>query len=162
KIVIQDPYAVLPSFNYLECTRSDCSGPVNALTLALTADSGANSESLFAFRLTANGGRRIAIYPGSGSGGNLGANQLQYLACDAACDQLQQWRSLDLALPAGHGENGLALALDAQDRPRIAYRIPAPTDELAYVTCDVNCEASSQGWHSTLLPSTAASEAELG
>jgi hypothetical protein len=162
KFVVQDPYAVLPVVNYLECTSADCSGPIHTLTLAMTADAGAYSEGLFAFRLTASGARRLALYPGSGSGGNIAANQLHYLTCDSSCTQLAQWSALDLALPAGHGEHGLDLALDQQGRPRIAYRIPAPTDELAYVTCDANCNVSAQGWHALVLPSTADAEAELG
>jgi hypothetical protein len=54
---------------------------------------------------------------------------------------------LDLGLPFTHGEAGVDLALDSQDRPRLAYHAPlAAGYGLYYAWCNTNCEASAQGW----------------
>jgi hypothetical protein len=71
--------------------------------------------------------------------------------------------SAPIKLPATHGEQGVDLALNAQDQPFIAHRIPKPSFELAYVSCKANCETSTDGWGPhVVLPSAAAASKELG
>jgi hypothetical protein len=157
-----EPYAV-PVISYLECAQLDCSAGVARMTLAITATDGSLSTSAFALRLTSTGAPRIALYPGTGGGGNLTADQLHYLSCDASCTtQLGQWRALDLGLPATYGEEGVDLALDQQNRPRLALRAPYGVEELAYAWCDAQCESNAQGWQRKLLASAKAAEAEMG
>jgi hypothetical protein len=161
QIELVEPY--LPKFTYLECTTRDCSAGVSRLPLAITTTAGTMSTSTFSMRLTTSGAPRIALYTGTGEGGNLLPNQLLYLSCNTSCaQQLGQWGALDLGLPAGYGEEGVDLALDGQNRPRIALHVPVPVDELAYAWCDTQCEGNPQGWHSKLLPSAKAAEAEMG
>jgi hypothetical protein len=159
-----EPYAV-PVINYLECATRDCASGVSRTTLEITTTDGTLSTATFAMRLTTGGAPRIALYSGTGEGGQLAANQLQYLSCDAAsCTSQQpgQWRVLDLGLPATQGQEGVDLTLDSQNRPRIALRVPVPVDELAYAWCDTQCETNAQGWQHKLLPSAKAAEAEMG
>ena len=158
-----EPYAV-PVISYLECGTRDCTTGVNRMTLAVTTTDGTLSTATFAMRLTTGGAPRIALYSGTGEGGNLAANQLHYLSCDASSctSQLNQWRALDLGLPATHGQEGVDLVLDGQNRPRIALRVPVPVDELAYAWCDSACETGAPNWHHKLLPSAKAAEAEMG
>jgi hypothetical protein len=156
------PY--LPVFNYLECATRDCSAGVSRLPLAITTTTGTMSTSTFSMRLTTNGAPRIALYAGTGEGGDLVPDQLFYLSCNASSctQQISQWGALNLGLPAMLGEEGVDLALDSQNRPRIALHVPVPVDELAYAWCDTQCENSAQGWQSRLLPSAKAAEAEMG
>jgi hypothetical protein len=161
KIELAEPY--LPVFSYLECATRDCAAGVSRMALAVTTTAGTMSTSTFSMRLTTNGGPRIALYTGTGDGGNLGPNQLFYVTCDASCGtQIGQWRALNLGLPAAYGEEGVDLALDSQNRPRIALHVPVPVDELAFAWCDTQCEGNAQGWQSKLLPSAKAAEAEMG
>lgn len=87
--------------------------------------------------------------------------KLAYLSCDANCLQQASWRVLDLGQPISHGQDGVDLALDGQNRPRIAYRIPSPTDEMAYAWCNSACESAAAGWQTKLVPSTASAQQEL-
>lgn len=157
-----EPYAV-PVISYLECGTRDCSGSVARIALGITTTTGTMSTATFAMRLTTNGAPRIALYTGTGEGGNLMPNQLLYLSCNANCgERFDAWGALNLGLPAGFGEEGVDLALDRQNRPRIALHAPVPVDELAYAWCDVQCETSALGWQHRLLPSAKAAEAEMG
>jgi hypothetical protein len=157
-----EPY--LPVFNYLECATPDCSAGSSRTPLVVTTTAGTMSTSTFSMRLTTSGAPRIALYAGTGTGGNLAPNRLFYLSCDAASctQQVGDWGALDVGLPDAYGEEGVDLALDAQNRPRIALHAPVPVDELAYAWCDAQCESNSQGWQSKLLPSAKAAEAEMG
>jgi hypothetical protein len=160
-VELVEPYD--PIFGYLECATRDCASGVSRLSLAITTTAGTMSTATFSMRLTSAGAPRIALYTGTGEGGTLLPNQLLYLSCDTSCaQQTDQWGALDLGLPATHGEEGVDLALDSQNRPRIALHVPSPVDELAYAWCDTACENSAQGWQSKLLPSAKAAEAEMG
>jgi hypothetical protein len=99
-------------------------------------------------RADSAGRPRVAYYAGTGQGGTLPPGILYYLSCSASdCSQLASWQALDLVLPELHGEGGVALALDAEDRPRIAYHASLTAgDGLFYATCDTDCQTQSQGW----------------
>ncbi|CAN5846315.1 hypothetical protein BH10CHL1_BH10CHL1_14620 [soil metagenome] len=161
-------------FGYFECSDHTCSS-VNGGALMLRQQSSATSPAVFALRLTANGQPRIAFYSGSGEGGTLVADKLYYLACDEHCvddASSSPWRWLTITLPAQDdkgnslhpGENGVDLALDAQDRPRIALRYGgASIDELAYSWCNAaDCVAASVVWNYKVLFSTQATDQEFG
>jgi hypothetical protein len=85
------------------------------------------------------------------------------LSCSAGdCSQIQSWQALDLALPELHGEGGVALALDDQDRPRIAYHASLTAgDGLYYATCDTDCQTSAQGWRYGMVEPSAKVNQEL-
>lgn len=57
-----------------------------------------------------------------------------------------------------NGDLGVDLALDQQGHPRIAYRLGYGVDELGYTWCDAN----SASWRYLVMPTTAATEQELG
>ncbi len=157
-----EPWAV-PVIGYMECATRDCSAGVSRQPLAITTTDGTLSTATFSMRLTTSGAPRIALYPGTGAGGEFTPNALYYLSCDAACAQATSvWGALDVGLPAAWGQEGVDLALDSRNRPRIALRIPVPVDELAYVWCDAQCETSALGWHNKPLPSAKAAETEMG
>jgi hypothetical protein len=161
-VELVEPY--LPVLSYLECTTRDCAAGVNRVRLAVTTTAGTLSTSTFSMRLTTTGAPRIALYAGTGEGGELTPNQLHYLSCDTACAQPQgQWLALNMGLPAGHGQEGVDLALDRQNRPRIALHASVPVDELAYAWCNASsCEGSALGWQHKLLPSAQAAQTEMG
>jgi len=152
-----------PILNLLVCDTGDCSGAgTAAIPLLMTTTAGALSDPDFALRLDAAGHPRIALFPGAGDGGTLPPGRLYYLGCDGNCGDLASWKALDIGVEDSAGEGGLDLALDAAGRPRIAYRVPAPTDELSLASCDRDCMTVPARWHRTPLPSTRAVEAELG
>ena len=74
---------------------------------------------------------------------------LHYLQCDAGCADVDNWDRVDL-WPRGQGpEPGWDLALDAQDRPRIAY-FPAALEagggeQLYYGLCNADC-TDGESW----------------
>jgi hypothetical protein len=147
---------------YFEC-NANCIIPNNwyGTVLAWTDQDYYHTDAVYALRLDRNGHPRLAIQPWQGYSDYLHLGQLSYMACDANCAQYESWTALDLGLPSRSGEGGVDLALDSLNRPRIAYRIPAPTDELAYIWCNVNCETSAQGWQSQIIPTTAAAQQEF-
>jgi hypothetical protein len=68
---------------------------------------------------------------------------LHYLGCDSACEDEDNWGRAKL-WARGQGENpGWDIALDAQDRPRIAFYPEAMEDgsgeQLYYAWCDQDC-----------------------
>jgi hypothetical protein len=73
---------------------------------------------------------------------------LHYLGCDTGCGDVENWSRVKL-WPRGQGENpGWDVALDSQDRPRIAfypeYMEDGSGEQLYYGWCDTNCfEAAS-------------------
>lgn len=134
---------------YAECNQ-DCHVAANwsGILLADTASASVSHFATFALRVESHGRPRLALYTGTGVGGSLAPNALYYLTCNAAnCAQSQAWSALNLNFPQTHGEEGVDLALDAQDRPRIAYHAPVAAGfGLNYAWCDGNCDNSAQGW----------------
>lgn len=114
-----------------------------------TVSASVTEFATFALRADSNGKPRLALYTGTGLGGSLMPNTLYYLSCDAAnCAQAQTWQALNLGLSQTHGEEGVDLALDNLNRPRLAYHAPpAAGFGLHYAWCNTDCGASAQGWH---------------
>jgi len=77
-------------------------------------------------QLTPAGKPRILLAATPSSAANtIEHQQLHYLWCDSSCTvQLGQWRSMNLSLPATYGQEGVDFALDGQNRPRMAVRVP--------------------------------------
>jgi hypothetical protein len=144
-----DSEAIAPYVAYAEC-EANCASVANwyGLRLVDTASASVTEFATLALRSDSNGRPRLALYTGSGLGGTLTPNTLYYLSCAAApCTQGQSWQALDLGLPSTHGEAGVDLALDGQNRPRIAYHAPmAAGFGLHYAWCNANCETSAQSW----------------
>lgn len=145
-----DPDAILQQLAYAECAQNCGNGGNWSATLLLdTASASVSSDANFSLAVTSGGRARVAVYTGTGIGGTLAPNRLYYLGCRADdCLQLGNWSVVDIGLPETHGEEGVSLALDAQNRPRLAYHAPlAAGFGLFYAWCDAgNCEDAGQGW----------------
>lgn len=68
---------------------------------------------------------------------------LAYIECNAACDQSESWQAVQLMARGAGAEASADLALDANNRPRIAFYQEALLDgegnKLFYLWCDDNC-----------------------
>ena len=74
--------------------------------------------------------------------------------CDANCSAAAgQWSFADVKLPFLSGD-GVDLALDRQDRPRMSYKNAG--QGLGYAWCDANCESATATWQSKEVESQAA------
>lgn len=149
---------------YAECEQN-CHLVVNwsAIVVADTVSASVTHWAVFDLATASTGKPRLALYTGTGVGGSLAANSLYYLACDAAeCAADQAWSALRL-LPATQGEDGVALALDGQNRPRIAYHAPlAAGFGLFYAWCNANdCATATQGWQAQEMEASEEIDAEL-
>ena len=83
--------------------------------------------------------RVLAAYIANGQEVSL----LHYLQCDAGCEDVANWDRVDL-WPRGQGpEPGWDIALDKQNRPRIAFYPESMEDgsgdQLYYGLCNANC-----------------------
>lgn len=147
--VTYDSQALAQQVAYAECQQG-CQNAVNWSGMALvnTASASVSHWAIFDLAVDSQGRPRLALYTGTGAGGSLAPNSLYYLACGAAsCVASQAWSALKLNLPQTQGEEGVALALDSQNRPRIAFHAPlAAGFGLHFAWCDANCAASTQGW----------------
>jgi hypothetical protein len=143
---------------YLECNTANCSAMTGPLVVQDFQGAG-----VFAMRLDSAGRPRMAINPGWG--------RVFYFVCDANCaTDDQQWTYLDIGLPdkastgsaLEQGQLGIDLALDKNDRPRIAFHISQVIGELGYTWCNIACRDAQQGWHSDIIASKVAADQELG
>ncbi len=142
---INDAWAVV----YLECNQNcGTAASWGNSVLADTVSAGVSHWANFSLAVDSNGRPRLALYTGSGSGGSLTPNTLYYLACLAGnCTQAANWTAVDLNFPQTHGEEGVSLALDGQNRPRLAYHAPmAAGFGLYYTWCNTGCETSVADW----------------
>jgi hypothetical protein len=144
-----DPDTIVQYVAYGEC-NTNCANGANwyGIRLVDTVSASVSEDATLALRTDSNGRPRLVLYTGTGLGGTLEPNTLYYLTCVAApCTQGQSWQVLNLGLPSTHGEAGVDLALDGQDRPRVAYHAPmAAGFGLYYAWCNTNCATSEQGW----------------
>jgi hypothetical protein len=144
-----DSDTVSQQMAYAECNQN-CGAAANwsGSVLVNTVSAGVSHFATFSLAVNSAGKPRVALYTGTGSGGNLAPNTLYYLACQGAnCSQTGSWTALDLNFMETRGEEGVALTLDAQGRPRMAYHAPmAAGFGLHYAWCNTNCESSNQNW----------------
>jgi hypothetical protein len=134
---------------YAECSAAcGTAGNWTGSLLAQTVSASVTDFPTFALRADSNGKPRLALYTGTGVGGSLPAGRLLYLGCDALdCGPAQGWWAFDPGFANLHGAEGVDLALDAQNRPRIAYHAPlAAGFGLWYAWCNSGCSASAANW----------------
>lgn len=103
-------------------------------------------ERSWSLQLDAMGRPRIAFSMGELS---QGGRQLFYLACEADCTTEAQWNAAPVGLGTDDGRDP-DLALDAQGRPRIAYRAADPSG-LGLAWCDANCTDGTRAWQSRIV-----------
>lgn len=162
--VTYDNENMLQQVAYAECDQNcGATGNWSGSILADTVSSSVESWATLSLAVTSAGRPRIALYSGTGLGGSLPPNGLYYLACDAAsCAGVSAWLGTKLNLPEMRGEDGVALALDGQNRPRIAYHAPMTAGfGLHYAWCDANCAGSAAAWSSAEVEPSEAANAEL-
>ena len=127
---------------YIACD-TDCINLANWTYTALM-ERGSGHVS-FVLRLTSNGQPRLVFKQGSISPGP--GNYLWYWWCNTGCTNGANWAGSSVGAQ-GQAEDP-DLALDALNRPRIAFRSMSPDDGLGYFWCDTSCESDScdlAGW----------------
>ncbi|HHY54481.1 MAG TPA: hypothetical protein GYA08_03500 [Chloroflexi bacterium] len=149
---------------YVECNQQcHLVESWSTILLADTVSASVSHFAVFALEVDSEGKPRVALYTGTGAGGSLSTNTLYYLTCDAAaCAQAQAWSALNLGFSETHGEEGVDLALDAQNRPRLAYHAPMGAGfGLQYAWCDSDCAMSAQGWRTQKMEASEEVNAEM-
>jgi hypothetical protein len=117
------------------CARTeDWSAPRPILWLGIGPE-----DKSFSARVDPSGRVHVAVKPIDAS--------LQYLWCDGDCTRHESWTWYPLDLPTRDGEHP-ALALDAQENPRIAYK--DARGGLGYAWCDADCRSGNATWYRTL------------
>jgi hypothetical protein len=124
---------------YLECNR-ECDSGANWRRSDPIVGTGNGSEVYgWSAAIDAQGRPRLAIYPRGGP--------FIYAWCAAACTSADNWAGDTLDFGQGSGASA-AIALDAQGRPRIAFRDGAAN--LGYAWCDADCEGEGAQWKKLL------------
>jgi hypothetical protein len=129
---------------YITCD-TDCINLANWTYTALM-ERGSGHVS-FVLRLTSSGQPRLVINQGSLNSGPAG--YLYYLWCNTGCTNSANWDGSSVGAQ-GQAEDP-DLALDAFNRPRIAYRNILSPDGLGYFWCDANCESTAAAWQGGLV-----------
>jgi hypothetical protein len=132
-----------PSIHYMACD-TNCTSVYNWALLPLLPR-GNGTDPSWDLQIDAQGRTHAALLPGPYDNG--GGGQLLYASCDAGCMDVNNWYAKAL-LPAGEGENP-ALKLDAQGRPRIAYKVSNGAG-LGYLWCNDACTNDSAVWKTVL------------
>ena len=128
---------------YIACD-TDCINLANwTYTTLMERGSGHVSSVL---RFNSNGQPRLVFNQGSINSGPAG--YLWYWWCYSACTNGANWFGSSVGAQ-GQAEDP-DLALDALNRPRIAFRDTSP-DGLGYAWCDTSCESNSAVWNGGLV-----------
>jgi hypothetical protein len=98
-------------------------------------------------RFNSNGQPRLVFNQGSFNSGPAG--YLWYWWCNSGCTDGTHWAGSSVGAQ-GQAEDP-DLALDALNRPRIAFRSNSPDDGLGYAWCDTSCESGSATWQGGLV-----------
>ena len=142
-VVMGDPTP--PDYlTYITCD-TDCGNPASWTYTALV-ERGSGHVS-FVLRLTSNDQPRLVFNQGTIDPGP--GNYLYYLWCNTGCTNGANWAGSSVGAQ-GQAEDP-DLALDAFDRPRIAFRSNSPDDGLGYFWCDSSCESYSAIWQGGLV-----------
>lgn len=121
---------------YLRCSGYACE-QWNRVDLA-PATYGAR----FSLALSSRGSPRLAFYYGRDSSPD--ARAYYYLACEGGCTSEGNWQGVRFEpLPRGREVVGLALALDPQDRPRLAL---GDDYQVQLLSCDGGCAQAGASW----------------
>jgi hypothetical protein len=132
---------------YITCD-TECNNPANWTYTALM-ERGSGHVS-FVLRLTSSGQMRLVFNQGSINSGPAG--YLYYLWCNTGCTDGANWAGSSIGAE-GQAEDP-DLALDALNRPRIAFRNILSPDGLGYFWCDTSCESTSAIWQGGLVESS--------
>jgi Fe-S-cluster-containing hydrogenase component 2 len=145
--------AYVTNLLYLGCDTA-CDTLTNWYILILHSSIG-NADAQFSLRLDSQGRPRIALYTGNYVSQPLQPYRLHYLWCNTACFQnaVNDWNQALVGTPDNHGRE-VDLALDATNRPRLAYERDGAG--LGYAWCNVNCESTSATWQANSVESTSA------
>jgi len=130
---------------YAYC-EANCDNPDNWYGPTVISNLGAYEA--FSLDVTSQGMPRLAYYTGYLGSDNPENDLLYYAWCDSDCWEAANWTVSDIGLPARYGLH-VDLALDAQDRPHLAYYvddISGSTYGLGYSACTAGCEGSSPNW----------------
>lgn len=116
----------------------------------LIAERGFGPLAAWDLELTSTDQPRAAIYVERFPNGS--GDLLLYGWCQSNCFEGDNWSGGPIGLAQNDGETP-DLALDSQDRPRIAYRSTgaADTTGLGYLWCNRICESSEAIWNQELL-----------
>jgi hypothetical protein len=140
-----DVYSIADLTSYLwygQCDR-DCPATASWSYVLLNKTHG---TAVWSLRSDAQGRPRMAVYSGAYATAPFQDHRLYYLWCDAGCaEEHRNWIVAPLGLPTLTGD-GVDLALDRQDRPRMAFE--TASRGLGYAWCDAACETAQAVWRS--------------
>jgi hypothetical protein len=129
---------------YITCD-TECNNPANWTYTALIERG--SGHVAFVLRFNSGGQPRLVFNQGSINSGPAG--YLYYLWCNTGCTDGANWAGSSVGAQ-GQAEDP-DLALDALNRPRIAFRNILSPDGLGYVWCDTSCESTGAIWQGGLL-----------
>src|SRR5207248_2260965 len=129
---------------YTECDANCTQAASWSAALALYYVSSEN----WAFTLDAQDRPRIAWNQGHTAiaGQEMSDEKIFYGWCDANCTTFASWNGFDVGLPAGPGQEGLALALDSTGAPVISYDNKPSPYALSLRVCTAGCNTASATW----------------
>ena len=139
--IIGNSIGLTNMFVYMECNQA-CESAAswsNLLPLFPRGDGAYTDFPSWSLEVNQqNGGPRVAYHFA-----DIGT---YYMWCNSGCTNLDNWYVNDNAIVIGENGQTPNLALDAQGRPRLAFRDNSQ-DGLGYAYCDSNCESSQPQWH---------------
>jgi hypothetical protein len=129
---LSDSYYVV----YVECSNTcEQTSDWSEIAPLIKADSGPGHRS-WGFQIDTLGRPRLVVKPTS--------EPLVYAWCDNSCASSESWNGYALPLDTQDGQHP-SLALDSQNRPRIAYK-EWNQSGLGYLWCEANCETNNASW----------------
>lgn len=129
--------------SYLRCSGYTCEQQ-SLVDLAPAA-----YKAVFSLALNSAGAPRLGFYFGRRGDSGPDERAYFYLACDQNCTSRQSWQAVRFPpLPDGREVVGISVALDAQDRPRLALG-----DDFAVrlLSCEGGCTQAGASWRQALV-----------
>jgi hypothetical protein len=134
--------------SYIQC-EANCTDGANWGGTTLVQIHGSAKYNL---AVDSAGRPRMAVYTGSYAYAPFSSLELFYLWCDSTCELSESWFFAGAGLPSGSGD-GVDLALDGQDRPRMSFETAG--QGLGYAWCTANCQSDNAFWLSQEVESQA-------
>jgi hypothetical protein len=135
---------------YTQCDQ-DCQDGTNWPGVLLSQIHG---SAKFNLQVDSTGQPRLGFYSGSYAASPFEDRALYYLWCGSNCTAAaENWYLTEVELPLGSGD-GVDLALDGQDRPRMSFE--TGNQGLGFAWCDSGCESGEAHWQSMEVESQAA------
>jgi hypothetical protein len=127
---------------YTQCNQN-CTDGANWPGVLLSQIHG---SAKFNLQVDSKGQPRLGFFSGSYAAIPFEDRNLYYLWCDSDCTfAAENWFLADVDLPVGSGD-GVDLALDTQNRPRMSFE--TGNQGLGYAWCNSNCESGEATWKS--------------